>query len=355
MNDNIITYFKENGIVNPLRSINLINKAIEFNKLDLQGLIVFTEAACGEFIYTPIIAAMAGAKKVYAITKDSKYATKEDVKKNTMLFAKLCGVKDKICVVFDKHNIREADIITNLGFVRPIDKNTIDMIKRDAVIPYMCEAWELRNEDVDIDYCKQKAIKVMGTNENYPGLDVFKFSGPLALKMLFDAGIEIYKSKIVIVSDDNFGKVIYDTLSKISSDVVLISNLNEQNYDLLGNVDAIIIADYTSDKCFIGKNTFGISSEKLKSLSHFVTVIQFAGIVDIDDLIENNINFYPDYKVGSFKMGKTLAYLGSKPIIDLHCAGLKVGEIMHKNDKPYITNELCSKFTMIEGEKNEII
>lgn len=53
----------------------------KFTKLDLNGLIVFTEAACGEFIYTPIIAAMAGAKKVYAITKDSKYASKDEVKK----------------------------------------------------------------------------------------------------------------------------------------------------------------------------------------------------------------------------------------------------------------------------------
>lgn len=354
MND-IITYFKEKGIVNPLRSINLINRAIEFNKLNLNGLIVFTEAASGEFIYTPIIAAMAGAKKVYAITKDSKYATKEEVKKNTMLFGELCGIKDKICVVYDKQNICEADIITNLGFVRPIDKETIDMIKRNAVIPYMCEAWEVRNEDVDIDYCKQKTINVMGTNENYSGLDVFKFSGPLALKMLFDVGVEVYKSKIVIISDDNFGKVIYDTLSKISSDVVLVRYLNEKNYDLLKNVDALIIADYTSNRCFIGKNTVGISAEKLKSLSNFITVIQFAGIVDIDDLKENNISFYPDYKVGNSRMGKTLAYLGAKPIIDLHCAGLKVGEIMHKNDELYLINKLCQKITTIRGEENEII
>ncbi len=355
MNDNIITYFKENGMLNPRRSVNLINKAIDFNQLDLKGLIVFTEAASGEFIYTPIIAAMAGAKKVYAITKDSQYATKEEVKKNTMLFAELCGVKDKICVIFDKQKINKADIITNLGFVRPIDKQTIDMLKIDAVISCMCEAWEVRNEDVDIDYCKKKAINVMGTNENYPGLDVFEFSGPLALKMLFDAGIEIYKSKIIIVSGDDFGKVIYATLSKVSSDVVLVRNLNEENYSLLRDVDAIIIADYTSEKCFIGKNAFGISSEKLKSLSDFITVIQFAGIVDIDDLKKNNISFYPNYKVGNFRMGRTLAYLGPKPIIDLHCAGLKVGEIMHKNYKRYIKNQLCDEFTIIEGENNETI
>lgn len=72
---------------------------------------------------------MAGAKKVYAITKDSKYASKDEVKKKTMLFAELCDVVDKIEVVFDKRNINQADIVTNLGFVRPIDKETIDMMK----------------------------------------------------------------------------------------------------------------------------------------------------------------------------------------------------------------------------------
>ncbi|WP_297422295.1 hypothetical protein [Clostridium sp.] len=347
MKDNLIEYFKKNGMINPLRSISLINKAIQFNKLNLNDLIIFTEAASGEFIYTPIIAAMAGAKKVYAITKDSEYANKEEVRKNTMLFAELCEVKDKVCVTYDKQNIMEADIITNLGFVRPIDRETMDMLKVNAVISYMCEPWEFRKEDLDIEYCRQKAIKIMGTNENYPGLDVFKFNGPLALKMLFDAGIEVCKSKIIIVSNDNFGHVIYDTLSKLSSDAVLVKDLNEDNYGLLRNADAIIIADYTCDKCFIGKDSSGISAEKLKELSNFVTVVQFAGIVDINDLKENKISFYPDRNVGNYRMGKTLAYLGPKPIIDLHCAGLKVGEIMYKNDKMNISNKLCYKFTTI--------
>lgn len=342
MND-IIEYFKNKGIINLLRSINLIKQAIEFNVLDLSGLVVFTEAASGDFIYTPIIAAMAGAKMVYAITADSKYASKEEVEKDTMLFAKLCGVENKICIVFDKNKIKEADIVTNLGFVRPIDKDTINMMKKNSVIPYMCEAWEIRKDDVDIKYCKEKGIPVMGTNENYLGLDVFNFCGPLALKMLFDTGIEVYKSKIVIVSSDNFGQIIYNTLSKLSSDVLLIKNLNEEYHEFLRDSDALIIADYTSSMVFIEENAsiIGISGKKLKSLSNFITVVQFAGIVDIKDLIKNHINFYPNYQVGNFRMGKTLAYLGPKPIIDLHCAGLKVGELMCKNNENQITDELC--------------
>lgn len=329
--DSIINYFKNKGMINPLRSIELIKKAIKFNKLNLNKLTVFTEAASGEFIYTPIIAAMAGAEKVYAITADSNYASKEDVEKDTYLFAELCGVEDRIEVVFDKEKISEADIVTNLGFVRPIDKSTIDNMKKNSVIPYMCEAWEVRDGDVDIEYCLEKGIGVMGTNENYSGLDVFNFSGPLAIKMLFDSGIEVFKSKIIILSGDKFGKVIYDTLINISEDVVLLTEINNENIELIKDADALIVADYTSKECFLGKES-KLTVEKLSELSNSITVVQFAGLVDIDELEKNKISFYPKYTVGSFRMGKTLAYLGPKPIIDLHCAGLKVGEIMNKGN-----------------------
>lgn len=328
--DSIINHFKNKGMVNPLRSIELIKKAIKFNKLNLNKLTVFTEAASGEFIYTPIIAAMAGAEKVYAITADSNYASKGDVEKDTYMFAKLCGVEDKIEVVFDKEKISEADIVTNLGFVRPIDKSTIDNMKKNSVIPYMCEAWEVRDGDVDIEYCLKKGIRVMGTNENYPGLDVFNFSGPLAIKMLFDSGIEVFKSKIIIISGDKFGKVIYDTLISISEDVVLLTEINNENIELIKDADALVVADYTSKECFLGKES-EITVEKLRELSNSITVVQFAGLVDIDELEKNKISFYPKYTVGSFRMGKTLAYLGPKPIIDLHCAGLKVGEHMKRS------------------------
>lgn len=339
MND-VMNYFKSLGIINIYRSIDLMKKAIKFNELNLNGYVVFTEAASGEFIYTPVIAAIAGAKKVYAITNDSIYGKKEDVKKNTMKLAKLCNVEDRIEIVYNKEKISEADIVTNLGFVRPIDKYTIDKMKKNSVIPYMCEAWEVRNGDVDIEYCKKNDITVMGTNENYPGLDVFNFSGSLAIKMLFDAGIEIYKSRIVIISNDKFGKVIYNTLINLTSDVVLLKGICEENYKYLIDVDAIVIADYTSGKCYVGKENSLLTGKRLKELSENVTVIQFAGNVDVNNIKSNGINVYPEHQVGSFRMGKTLAYLGPKPIIDLHCAGLKVGELTHKSDTKSLKNQL---------------
>ena len=323
-------YFKQQGLKNPHRVRRLIEDAIKFNKLNLTDLVVFTEAASKNYVVTPIIAAMAGAK-VYAITSDSQYGKAKDVEKFTYDFAEFCDVRNRIKVIFEKKNeiISQANIITNLGFVRPIDKNFVEMMNEKAVIPYMSEAWEYREGDIDIDACRSKNIPVMATNEDYSGLEVFDFSGNLCIKMLFELDIEIYKSKIVVVSGDKFGRVIEKYLKAIGADVCLIEDLkSEGGRRYLKNSDALIIANYINDDVFVGTEGAQISAKELVELSRKISVIQFAGDVDVDELDKYNIPYFPQKRIGKFRMGMTLAELGPKPIIDLHCAGLKVGEIM---------------------------
>jgi hypothetical protein len=325
-----IDYLKQQGFKNPYRVRKLIEDSIKFNKLDLTGLVVFTEAASKNYVVTPIIAAMAGAK-VYAITYDSPYGKAKKIEEFTYKFAEFCDVRDKIEVVFEKKKeiISQANIITNLGFVRPIDKKFVEMMNEKAVITYMCEAWEYRKGDVDIKACKHKNIPVMATNEDYLGLGVFDFCGPICIKMLFELQIEVYKSKIVVVSGDKFGKVIEKYIKAIGADVYLIENSkSEMNRRYLEDSDALVVADYTNNDVSVGAEAAQISAKELVGLSRKISVIQFAGDVDIGELDRYNIPYFPQRRVGNFRMGITLAELGPKPVIDLHCAGLKVGEVM---------------------------
>ncbi len=327
----MIDYFKRQGITNPYRVRKLIDEAIKFNNLDLTDLIVFTEAASKKYVVTPIIAAKAGAK-VYAIASDSQYGKAKDIEEFTYNFAEFCDVRPKIDVVSEKKReiINQANIITNLGFVRPIDKSLIDMLNENAVIPYMCEAWEYRQEDIDIEACKSKNIPVMATNEDALGLEVFNNVGLLCIKMLFEFEVEVYKCKIVVMSGDKFGKVIEKYLRAVGAEVYLIENLrSKKNRRYLEECDALVVADYKSDHTLIGKNA-QISGKELVELSRKISVVQFAGDVDINELDEFDIPFFPRKEVGKSRMGMTLAELGPKPVIDLHCAGLKVGEIMAK-------------------------
>ncbi len=324
-----IALFKKWGLLHPKRVQALINEAIQFYDLDLRGLTILTETGSRYFVVTPIIAALAGGK-VYAITRDSRYGRKEDIKECTEAFAEFCNVKEPITVLYEKDPevIRKSNIITNLGFVRPIDANFVRMMNENAVISYMYETWERRDADVDLSACLEKRIPVLGTNESYPRAEVLNFSGHLCAKMLFELDIEIYRSKIVIVSRDMFGTVIWRYLSALGADTYVVSDLRAiDNRQYLIGADAVIIADYHAKEPIIGDSDAQISAYDLLMYSSKVSVVKFVGNVEMDALKRYDIPFTPRVQSG-VTMGKTLADLGPRPVIDLHTAGLKVGEVM---------------------------
>ena len=54
------------GLLNEGRIERILRKCIRDFGLDLGGLVVFTEAATGPYLYAPILTALAGAAKVYS-------------------------------------------------------------------------------------------------------------------------------------------------------------------------------------------------------------------------------------------------------------------------------------------------
>ncbi|MCX7669243.1 MAG: hypothetical protein N2439_04145, partial [Anaerolineae bacterium] len=84
------------GIADPARVVGLIRRTITFFELDLSGLVVLTEAASGPYVVTPIIAALAGAARVIALTATSRYGSVEAVIAQTRALAELCGVSVQV-------------------------------------------------------------------------------------------------------------------------------------------------------------------------------------------------------------------------------------------------------------------
>jgi hypothetical protein len=323
-----IQFSRRDRIANPARLVRLIRDTISFLELDLSGLTVLTEAASGPFVVTPIIALLAGAKRVIALTGDSNYASAEEVIAQTRALEQFCHPKAEIEIHTERSLsiFSQADIVTNLGFVRPIDNQAVAAMKPGAVVPLMCEAWEFRPGDVDLEACRQKGISVFGTNEDYPGLEVFSYSGWLCLKMLFEAQIEVYKNRIIVVSSDKFGTVIERLLSRSGVDVRLVPNLLDVSEEQLASADVLVVADYTREDVIIGTGG-DITSEELSRLTQGITIVQFAGRVDTHGLADNGIMLYPGKTLDPHRMAMTLAVLGPRPVIELHAAGLKVGEM----------------------------
>jgi hypothetical protein len=313
-----------------------MHDAIERCHLVLSGATVLTEAATGAYSVTPVVAAMAGARRVFAITRDSKYGSTDHVQKSTTELAIVAGVEDRLEFVKEKTKeiVSEADIITNSGYVRPIDAQMISWMKPKAVVPLMYEAWELRPSDVDLAACFQRRIRTAGTNERHPAVDVFSFLGTMAVKLLLDAGIAVYGSTILLLCDNPFSAFIAKGLASCGADVhtycglsavgdgvaydAIISALQPRQQPVLSAVDAIIINDRWPGS----------------------VVAQFWGDMDRSAFLAAGVPLWPPQVPAPGHMGILPSAVGPEPIVRLQTAGLKVAEVLLKNSPELEPNDL---------------
>ena len=322
--------------MNIKRIEKLIGDAIHIFDLDLSGLIVFTEAASGNYVVTPLIAALAGSDRVFAITRDSRYGKAADIRNSTLELAQRWGVEDRVEVVSEKNPsmLSQVDIVTNLGFVRPIDKSMIAHLKPTAVLPLMWEPWEFRETDLDLSECRRRGIAVLGTNEREPRLDLFAYVGYLAVKLAFELEIEIYRSKVVIIGSGPFGANSVSAFDKLEADIAYIDLSASDNSletksatSTLRNADLVVLAEHHSPSCLIGSEG-QITVDELLMLSPHLSIVHIAGNINREEIDSAAIPCVPQKSAAPGYMSVTTHYLGPKPVIALHTAGLKVGEEM---------------------------
>ncbi len=314
----------------------LIGDAINTYDLDLSGLTVFTEAASGNYVVTPLIAALAGSDRVFAITRDSKYGKAAAIRNFTLELAQRWGVEDRIEVVSDKSPaiLSQVDIVTNLGFVRPIDRSMIAHLKPTAVLPLMWEPWEYREADLDLSECRRAGITVLGTNEREPRLNLFTYVGYLAVKLTFELEIEVYRSKVVIVGSGVFGESCVSAFDKLEADIKYIDLSTSGNSleaesakSTLRDADLVVLTEHHSPVCLIGSGG-QITVDELLMLSPHLSIVHIAGNINREEINNAAIPCVPRESAAPGHMSVTTDYLGPKPVIALHTAGLKVGEAM---------------------------
>jgi hypothetical protein len=334
------------------RCERFIKSRIALFNLDLTDLTVYTELGSGNYAFTGIIAAMANAKKVCAISQASRFGTFDDNLSNLDYIIHALNIQnicDKIEVVNEKRrkHLQEADIVTNSGFVRPIDETTVSMMKPTAVIPLMYETWEFRKEDIDLDYCRSNDILVLGVNEECSPMDIMRYSGFLVSKLMFECGLGVHKDKILVLGSGRLGNNIANFMRVNGIDFRWISlddNIREENKPYLSKIDdikkelsefdAVVIDEHYHNVEIIGKNGI-IKTEELSEKKPLIQVIHICGNVDVNDIKKHGLKIYPEPVVPFGYMSASADYLGPKATIELNIAGLKVGEIMARNRLKY--------------------
>jgi hypothetical protein len=302
--------------------IDKLIKRVNALDLNLKGKVVLTEAATGAYVVTPILAALAGAK-VFAFSRASYYGSVNEVFQKTKKVYQNYGIPLDIEYIktLSPDVIAKADIITNSGHLRPLNRQKLQYAKD-----------------------RQRGFKIGATNERHLEVDVFNYLGDMAVKQIFDAGLCLYKNKFVLICNNDFGPYIAKVVSRMCNRLGVIDkeeNRNKyqsNNIEWLGNfpdvtipegfrdAEAVILTAYPFGKVWIGKDSL-IHIEKLKAGLNHPFILRYTGDVDCQLLDANGIKYFPK-DVPSGHMGILPSAIGYDPIIRLQAGGLKVGEAL---------------------------
>jgi hypothetical protein len=310
--------------LNQRRLASLIRQAVSRLALDLSGLTVLTEAASGTYVVTPLIAAAAGADKVFALARASAYGTVEEISAQTRGLARLMGIDARVQIITEKtpEIIAAADIITNTGHVRPIDAAMVAHMKSTAVVPLMYEAWEFRDGDVDLDACRARGVMVAGTNECHSGVDMFSFLGPMAVQQLLDAGVCPYLSSVLLLCDNSFGPYMERGLRAAGARLDVRSELG--SLENAPEYDAIICAMTPRPDSVLRAEHAAVIAERCPGC----VVTQYWGDVDREAFDRAGVPMWPPQAPRKGHMGMLPSGPGPEPVVRLQSGGLKVGEVL---------------------------
>jgi hypothetical protein len=297
-----------------------------------------------------VLAAIAAAEHVFAVTHESRHGTVEEVKQQTKELAAAARVSNRIEIITEITNdvVAEADIITNSGHVRPIDAKVVSWMKPTAVIPLMYEAWEFRPADIDLTACRNRGILVAGTNERHPDVDVFSYLGIMACKLLVNAGVAVYGSRLLILCDNHFGSYIRSGLENAGAKVQISDCLPSAIGDR--PFDAILVA-------------LRPKAEPILSAADAITVAnrwpgtvvaQFWGDIDYIAFAAAGIPLWPPDPPTRGHMAILPSAVGPEPVVRLQAGGFKVGEILWKQRE--VGKSTCGTFRVLaeSGYGNKI-
>lgn len=286
--------------------------------LDLTGLTIVTEAATGAYACTAGLAAMAGARRIYALARDTaRHGTAADAAAATLALAAEAGAEKVVTIIdwLEPEMLHNCDIITNSGHLRPIDGAMIEKLPARAVVALMFEAWEFRDADLDLIACRRRGIRVAAVNERHPDVAVFPFLGPLCVNLLQAGGMTVQGSDVAILCDNPFAPFIERGLRAEGAVAQVFDGIEEVTE---GGWDALVLAGGL-DMPKSGRHELRRLARKMPG----ALIAQFWGALDRPAAFDLGFSVCPAEVPLPGHMGILLNVLGDEPIIRLQAGGLR--------------------------------
>ena len=150
----------------------------------------------------------------------------------------------------------------------------------------------------------------------------------MAVKLLFDAGVAVRASRLLVLCDNPFREHIRRGLTAAGARVVVRERLS--GADLALGWDAVVVALRPADRPRVGARDV----ERLAEFAPGAVVVQFWGDIDRAALAAADVPVWPPDAPAPGHMGILPSGVGPEPIVRLQAGGLKVGEVLCRPAAP---------------------
>lgn len=305
--------------------VMLMRAAVQRLGLDLSGATVLTGAATGIHACTPVLAAMAGARWVYAYARETPFASCAEMARQTLALARVAGVENTIEILTSPPQIKAFDcqIVTNIGSLRPIDSDMVERLPPEAVVAVMSETWEYRAHDIDLAACIRHNIPVVATNERHPLIDTFPYVAGLAVQQVEAAGFAITGSNIAVVSDVPYGPHIREALINAGAEVSLGNSFTAI---AASRYDAVVMATLPRDDL----ETDRFPAETFVGQFGSLPAIQFCGDIDRASYAAHGVPLWPHVIPLPGASRLIIPELGPEAIIRMNSGAFRAAELVYR-------------------------
>ncbi len=295
-----------------------IRSRIDICELDLAGSVVATETATGAYASTAAAAVEAGAE-VWAMAAGSPYGTIRDAERDVRILLDALGSASMLTVVTDKEEIpfERIDMVTNSGFLRPIDASVIDRLPETAAIALMYEAWEAREGDIDYAAASKRGIPIVAVDEHHPACGAFVSVGDLVVAAALRRRWAIRWMRYGVHSDNPFADPILDTLRSLGAQAELIDPGDPEPCDV-----AVIAATPVVNSLSGDRSLSPAEIAELVIASGAFGCIQLWGDVDRDRLRAAGVRVEPEGEPRPGHQGIGMGEAGFEPVVRLQVAGM---------------------------------
>lgn len=307
--------------------VDLIRAELDALSNDLSGLTVVTGAGSGFEGTAATMAAMAGARRVFALTRQSGlYPSAAEAARATLEPARRAGVAGRIevCGSIAGRDWGEVDILLNCRAIRPISRATIGLLPRRAVIGLMAASWELRPDVVDLQGSAAAGIKVVELDLDHPRIRLLAEFGRLCALLASETGLDLRGAPTALICDTPCRAFIERELAMRGA---VVSSFAHPGLVTGEDWRLLVLAMRPSSATTMDVANLG----RIGKSAPGAHIVQFSGTLDRSAAKYFGLTVWPARNPGRDQPGLPLEALGVELVLRKLAGGLKAAELGYHN------------------------